>query len=64
MSSDETHVELARTVDDLSKWLLVVEGGLAALLDRTLTAETSVIEEEMEAEAEESGDGYLGQDGE
>lgn len=47
-SSEETHVELARTVDDLSKWLAVVEGGLAALLERTAGA--GVIEEEMEAE--------------
>jgi len=38
------HAELTRTVDDLSKWLSVVEAGLVGLLDRT--NDEDVIEEE------------------
>jgi protein-serine/threonine kinase len=33
-SSDETHVELDRTVDELSRWLAVVEGGVAGVLEK------------------------------
>jgi protein-serine/threonine kinase len=33
LSHEGTHTELARTVDDLSKWLTIVEAGLAGLLD-------------------------------
>jgi hypothetical protein len=32
-SSDETHVELERTVDELSRWLAVVEGGVVGVLE-------------------------------
>jgi protein-serine/threonine kinase len=44
-SRDETHAELARTVDDLAAWLQVVEGGLAMLL---APADDDAIEEEDE----------------
>jgi hypothetical protein len=29
-----THVELEQTVDELSRWLVVVEGGLAGVLEK------------------------------
>ncbi|CCM00395.1 uncharacterized protein FIBRA_02425 [Fibroporia radiculosa] len=44
-SHEATHVELARTVDELSQWLTVVDIGLRHMLDRA-TQET--IEEEQE----------------
>lgn len=47
MGSDEnTHAELARTVDDLARWLSVVELGLTGMLD---AGGTDTIEEEEEA---------------
>jgi hypothetical protein len=33
-SSDETHVELERTVDELLLWLAVVDGRLAGVLEK------------------------------
>jgi hypothetical protein len=49
-SSAETHVELARTVDELSRWLAVVEGGLAGVLEKVSVGleERNVIQEEQE----------------
>jgi len=47
-SPAETHAELARTVDDLSRWLAAVENGLAGVLERVGKAGVNgkVIEEE------------------
>lgn len=44
-SRDDTHAELARTVDELAQWLSVVETGLSDLL---LSPAVDVIEEEQE----------------
>ena len=44
VSDDTTHAELARTVDDLTQWLSVVEGGLNSMLERF----ADIIEEEGE----------------
>ncbi|OBZ68147.1 hypothetical protein A0H81_11881 [Grifola frondosa] len=46
-SHDATHAELARTVDELSQWLSVVEAGLTQMLDKT---NQDTIEEEQEQE--------------
>lgn len=45
-SHEGTHVELARTVEDLSQWLSVVEVGLSGMLDTT--GEDLTITEEQE----------------
>ena len=45
-SHEGTHVELARTVEDLSQWLSVVEVGLSGMLD--ITSEDFTITEEHE----------------
>ncbi|KAF8581957.1 kinase-like protein [Ramaria rubella] len=48
-SPAETHVELARTVDELSRWLAVVETGLAGILERAAaggTGENGIIEQD------------------
>lgn len=45
ISQDNTHAELARTIDDLSKWLTIVEVGLGSMLDKT---STNTIAEEQE----------------
>lgn len=45
-SHEGTHVELARTVEDLSQWLSVVEVGLSGMLD--ITSEDLTITEEHE----------------
>jgi hypothetical protein len=50
-SSAETHVELARTVDELSRWLAVVEGGLAGVLEKVAAGveeRNGIIQEERE----------------
>ena len=46
-SHEETHTQLARTVDDLAQWLSVVEIGLTQMLDK---ASEDTIEEEQEQE--------------
>ncbi|KAH9937727.1 Pkinase-domain-containing protein [Amylocystis lapponica] len=46
-SHEATHVELARTVEDLASWLSVVELGLTQMLDK---ANQDTIEEEQEQE--------------
>ena len=46
-SHEETHTQLARTVDDLAQWLSVVELGLSHMLDK---ASEDTIEEEQEQE--------------
>jgi protein-serine/threonine kinase len=50
-SNEGTHAELARTVDDLSKWLSAVEVGLTGLLDKAY--EDTIEEEEQEDLARE-----------
>ena len=44
-SRDDTHVELAHIVEDLSQWLAVVENGFSDLL---ATPAVDTIEEEQE----------------
>jgi protein-serine/threonine kinase len=44
-SHEATHLELARTVEDLTQWLSVVEIGLSSILDK---AAEHTIEEEQE----------------
>ncbi len=46
-SHDATHLQLARTVEDLAQWLSVVELGLSQILDK---ANEDTIEEEQEQE--------------
>jgi protein-serine/threonine kinase len=45
VSGDHTNEELARTVDDLSQWMSVVQSGFSSLLDIN---ETVIEEEEIE----------------
>ncbi|KAJ7703312.1 hypothetical protein B0H17DRAFT_922329, partial [Mycena rosella] len=45
ITSESTHTELARTIDDLSQWLSIVETGLGNMLDMSYA---STIEEEQE----------------
>ncbi|KAJ6586809.1 Pkinase-domain-containing protein [Mycena vulgaris] len=45
ITSESTHMELARTIDDLSQWLSIVETGLGNMLDMSYA---STIEEEQE----------------
>ncbi|KAJ7078944.1 Pkinase-domain-containing protein [Mycena belliarum] len=45
ITSESTHAELARTIDDLSQWLSIVENGLGNMLDMSYA---STIEEEQE----------------
>ena len=55
-SSEETHVELARTVDELSRWLAVVEGGLASVLEKAAAGveeRHGIIQEELEGDERE-----------
>lgn len=47
-SHEGTHAELARTVEDLTNWLSVVEVGLSGMLD---TASENTIAEEQEESA-------------
>ncbi|KAF7321282.1 STE/STE20/YSK protein kinase [Mycena kentingensis (nom. inval.)] len=54
MTSENTHAELARTIDDLSQWLVIVEKGLGNMLDTSIYA--SVIAEEQEGTSTESED--------
>lgn len=44
---ESTHLELARTVEDLAQWLSVVEVGLSQILDHAIE---NTIEEEQEQE--------------
>ncbi|KAJ7188372.1 Pkinase-domain-containing protein [Mycena filopes] len=46
ITSESTHTELARTIDDLSQWLSIVENGLGNMLDMTYA---STIAEEQES---------------
>lgn len=45
ITTESTQAELARTIDDLSQWLSVVEIGLSSMLDMTYA---NTIEEEQE----------------
>ncbi|KAJ7647422.1 Pkinase-domain-containing protein [Roridomyces roridus] len=56
ISSESTHLELARTIDDLSQWLSIVENGLANMLDATYA---STIEEEQEGSTTDPEDEAL-----
>jgi len=47
INTESTQAELARTIDDLSRWLSVVETGLSSILDTTY-ADANTIEEEQE----------------
>lgn len=49
LSVETTHAELARTIDDLTKCLSVVETGLTSMLD---TVYADAIEEEQEDTAD------------
>jgi len=49
LSVESTHAELARTIDDLTKCLSVVETGLTGMLD---TVYVDAIEEEQEETAD------------
>ncbi|KAL6305032.1 hypothetical protein BKA93DRAFT_825363 [Sparassis latifolia] len=58
-SHDATHMQLARTVEDLSQWLSLVEIGLTQMLDK---ADRDTIEEEQEQEESlvgSGGDGHI-----
>jgi hypothetical protein len=44
-SRDETHADLARTVEELAQWLSIVESGLSELL---VSPAVDVIQEEQE----------------
>ncbi|KAJ7783031.1 Pkinase-domain-containing protein [Mycena metata] len=46
ITSESTHTELARTIDDLSQWLSIVENGLGNMLDMTTYASTIAEEQE------------------
>lgn len=55
-SSEETHMELARTVDELSRWLAVVEGGLVGVLEKVaagMEERHGIIQEELEGDERE-----------
>jgi protein-serine/threonine kinase len=54
LSNEGTHAELARTVDDLSKWLSAVEVGLTGLLDKAY--EDTIEEEDQEDLVRETHD--------
>lgn len=45
ITNESTHTELARTIDDLSQWLSIVESGLGNMLEMTYA---STIAEEQE----------------
>lgn len=49
-SHEATHLELARTVEELGQWLSVIEVGLTAMLGTKGEQETITIEEEQEQE--------------
>lgn len=49
-SHDATHLELARTVEELGQWLSLVEVGLTTMLGTKRGQETITIEEEQEQE--------------
>ena len=44
-SHELTHAELARTVDDLQKWMSIVEVGLVQMLERTAQDQLTIEEE-------------------
>jgi hypothetical protein len=48
MSTESTQLELARIVDDLSRTLAMVEGGLASMLLETTSGAHETIHEEQE----------------
>jgi hypothetical protein len=52
MSHDATNVQLARSVDDLTKWFSVLEVGFTKMLEQA--AGDSIAEEQEEAAAEDS----------
>ncbi|PIL36069.1 transporter [Ganoderma sinense ZZ0214-1] len=47
-SHELTHAELARTVDDLQKWMSIVEVGLVQMLDRSAQDQLTIEEESEE----------------
>lgn len=49
-SHDATHLELARTVEELGQWLSLIEAGLTTMLGAKGEQETITIEEEQEQE--------------
>jgi protein-serine/threonine kinase len=49
ITHESTHAELARTIEDLTKWLSVVEIGLSGMLE---TTHTDTIEEEQEVNSD------------
>jgi len=60
LSHEAAHIELARTVDDLTQWLSIVEVGLIGMLDKinedTIEEEqedTAAVDPEEESEHEE-----------
>ncbi|KAJ7680224.1 Pkinase-domain-containing protein, partial [Mycena polygramma] len=53
ITSESTHAELARTIDDLSQWLSIVESGLGNMLDMTYA---STIAEEQEGSTSDPED--------
>ncbi|KAF7315354.1 STE/STE20/YSK protein kinase [Mycena indigotica] len=46
ISGESTHSELARTIDDLSQWLSILEKGLGNMLDTSIYASTIAEEQE------------------
>ncbi|KAF8520023.1 Pkinase-domain-containing protein [Hysterangium stoloniferum] len=64
-SAAETHAELARTVDELSRWLAVVENGLGGLLDSVVLSDAApnIIEEDKEGEEKDVAAGEEDQAG-
>lgn len=55
-SHESTHSELAKTVEDLSQWLLLVEKGLSAMLD---FPDADTITEEQEEQPSVSEDTWM-----
>ncbi|KAJ7497186.1 Pkinase-domain-containing protein [Mycena latifolia] len=53
ITNESTHTELARTIDDLSQWLSIVETGLGNMLDMSYA---STIEEEQEGSTSDPED--------
>lgn len=61
-SSAETHAELARTVDDLAKWLTIVETGLSSILEKSFLEGGGTVIQENREEEEDDDDLGAGSD--
>ncbi|KAJ7209485.1 Pkinase-domain-containing protein [Mycena pura] len=61
IATESTHTELARTIDDLSQWLSIVETGLGNMLDTTIYASTIAEEQEGSSTDPEDGPPYFEQ---